>query len=269
MTDPSRVCCHYGEWVQGRLGAEGPVVLITLACGAIGVTAQVEASEVFGVTGNAKLSDQTANKFLSALNVPLPKLRITLSSDVTPGVGAGVSTASLLALARVLGIDATPQGLAQAALSVEGAVDPLMFDAPDCLLWASRRAQVVKPVEAPPAFEVVGGLFGPPIRTEPGDGSFPDVSDLVGAWDASTGSREDLGRLASEAARRTTAMRGPSDDPTEAIADELGAIGHVRAHTGSARGVLFRPGTVPERAKTVCRAAGLKDVFTFTTGGAS
>ena len=34
-----RVPGHFGEWLQGRLGAGGPVVLVTVACPALAVRA--------------------------------------------------------------------------------------------------------------------------------------------------------------------------------------------------------------------------------------
>jgi len=36
---PLWVAGHFGEWLQGRLGAEGPVGLVTLACAAVRVHA--------------------------------------------------------------------------------------------------------------------------------------------------------------------------------------------------------------------------------------
>ena len=35
----ARVPGHFGEWMQGRLGPDGPVALVTLACPALGVSA--------------------------------------------------------------------------------------------------------------------------------------------------------------------------------------------------------------------------------------
>ena len=39
-----------------------------------------------------------------------------------------------------------------------------------------------------------------------------------------------------------------------------GALGHLRAHTGSARGLIFAPGTAPAGVADALRAAGLAQV---------
>ena len=72
-----------------------------------------------------------------------------------------------------------------------------------------------------------------------------------------------MAALASESARRTLALRGPADDPSAEIVRALGAAGHAIAHTGAARAFLFAPGTLPEGAGAVLRAAG----FTVQVAG--
>ena len=37
-----RVPGHFGELLQGRIGSDGPVALVTLPCPALGVTAPVQ-----------------------------------------------------------------------------------------------------------------------------------------------------------------------------------------------------------------------------------
>jgi uncharacterized protein involved in propanediol utilization len=181
-------------------------------------------------------------------------------------VGAGSSTASLIALSRAAGADEAT--LPAACLGVEGATDPLMLPQPDRLLWSSRRAEICGEFKAPPLCEIVGGYLGDPIRTDPADSDFADISDLVPLWaDAANGTDlAKLASLASEAADRTTRLRGPTGDPSAALARALGALGHARAHTGSARAFIFAPGTVPEAAEAVLTRAGLSGVFRFSTG---
>jgi hypothetical protein len=77
-----------------------------------------------------------------------------------------------------------------------------------------------------------------------------------------------LARIASESSARTTALRGPGDDPTAALAARLGALGHARAHTGSARALIFPPGEAPARAEAALRAAGYSGILRFRTGAA-
>ena len=254
------VAGHFGEWLQGRLGPDGPVVLVTLPCPVLAVQARAVPSDAFALDDGGLLGEARARHFLAELG-NLPDSRVTLCADMPPGGGAGASTAALLALARVSGIVAGPEELARACLAAEGAVDPLMIDAPDTCLWASREAREIRRFAPMPGVEIVGGFLGPPQRTEAEDLRFPDISDLIEPWSAaaSAGDRNRLAGLASMAAERTTALRGPMGDPTARLAAALGAIGHLRAHTGSARGLIFAPGTAPETGADHERGGGHAD----------
>ncbi|TNF19459.1 MAG: hypothetical protein EP318_14680 [Rhodobacteraceae bacterium] len=207
------------------------------------------------------LSLARARDFLARIGAPPGVFR--LRAEMPPGGGAGVSTAALVALAGAVGQGGA--ALAAACLAVEGASDPLMLPQPDAVLWAPREGQVVTPVAPLPLVEVVGGFRGAPQVTDPADLDFPDVADLVARLarpcDAAT-----LGQLASESARRCTVLRGPADDPCAALAADLGALGYLRAHTGSARGLIFAPGTVPPGAEAALARAGLTGVLRFRTG---
>ena len=250
----ARVAGHFGEWMQGRLGPDGPVALVTLPCPALGVTALAERS-AFGVDG--VVPEAAARVFFEALG-GVPAMRFRILADAVPGGGAGVSTAALLAMAKVAG---GTGDLARAALAAEGAVDPLMLERPGDVLWASREARVVEVLGPTPEVEIAGGFFGAPQRTEAADIGFPDITDLVEFWRGAV-AREDraaLAGIATEAARRTTAQRGPQSDPTEDLAHELGALGWLRAHTGSARGLIFAPGKVPDGIAARLAEAGLTD----------
>ena len=166
-----------------------------------------------------------------------------------------MSTAMLLALARAMGIGASPEALASACLEAEGAVDPLMMDRPETLLWASREARAVRSLPQPPALAVVGGFLGPPIQTVPDDSRFADISDLVPNWIAAAeaGDRIELARIATVSAERTTALRGPADDGTATLAlavsklaDEFldGKPGQVRRIGGRFRAMVLMPSTM-------------------------
>ncbi|MDJ0639050.1 MAG: propanediol utilization protein [Paracoccaceae bacterium] len=257
----TRISGHFGEWLQGRLGADGLVVLVSLTCPALGATARVVPGPAV-ITGN--VDGSVADRFFAALGAR-PSVGMHVDTDAEPGAGAGMSTAALLALAGAAGMVGD---VAQAALVAEGAVDPLHLADFDHVLWASREVRVVERFGGLPEFAVVGGFWGAPERTDPGDDAFPDVSDIVPMWRAAV-AREDrtaLAGLATEATRRTTALRGPKDDPTEEIAREVGALGIVRAHTGSARGLLFAPGQIAPGTAERLSEAGYADVLTFHTG---
>ena len=258
------VAGHFGEWIQGRVG--GTVALVTMACREKGAAASwqdarhLAIDDTTGLVGAAR-----ARVFLSALGLPERGV-IRVVPDLPAGAGAGMSTAALVALARAAG--AGEDGIAAACLAVEGAVDPIMLAAPEAVLWAPRKAVTLAPLPKAPRAEILGGLWGPPVPTDPRDMAFPEVDDLIAAW----GSGPDLpeaARLASLSAARTTAFRGPRADPTSAFVDTLGALGWARAHTGSARGLVFRPGEVPAGAEHALIAAGYRHVFRFLTGGRS
>ncbi|MCC5966255.1 MAG: propanediol utilization protein [Natronohydrobacter sp.] len=257
-----RVAGHFGEWLQGRLGPSGPVALVTLPCPAVALqgTALPGPLRVQGMTARA------ARAFLRSLGLRLPG-RVRLRAGITPGLGCGMSTARLVALAQLAGWDGPAEVLARACVGFEGASDPLMYASPERMLWASRLGLALDGLPALPRHEVIGGFFGPPIRTDAGDTDFPDIAGLIADWHAAR-DLADFAALASESARRSLALRGPLGDPTAELARDLGALGHVIAHTGAARGLIFAPGTVPAHARGALRAAGLRGLVQVRGGGA-
>ena len=271
MRPAHRVTGHFGEWLQGRLGSRGPVVLVTLPCEALGARISLARSSGRRPDIPSPLLPSVVDAFLQALGLELPRADIEVIADARSGAGAGMSTAMLLALARAMGIGASPEALANACLEAEGAVDPLMMDRPETLLWASREARAVRSLPQPPALAVVGGFLGPPIQTVPDDSRFADISDLVPNWIAAAeaGDRIELARIATVSAERTTALRGPADDGTATLAQDFNALGWCRAHTGSARGLLFEPGHVPAGVEDRLQAEGYADVLRFATKGAA
>lgn len=260
---------HFGEWLQGRLGAEGPVVLVTLRCDTLFAQAWYESGPnlELSVSGPAAVSRQHLSRLLCCLQRPQTG-RFVVSANVPQGVGAGASTAALVALGRAVGAD--DGQLAAACLHVEKATDPLMLARPDGVVWASRQARIYRHLKTPPKAEILGGYFGPPIWTDAQDDRFADISDLLAAWGDATDAADlaKIAQLATEAADRTTQLRGPLDDPSAALAHKLGALGYVRAHTGSARGFIFAPGCIPVNAQNALRDAGMQGITSFTTGSA-
>lgn len=264
MTKRLRVDGHFGEYLQGRLGPDGPVVLVTVPCPLTGVVGLHQPARHGLRLSGAGMSSPQARRFIASFGGKLTG-RVRLRALVAPGLGAGVSTARLVALARLAGWDGPPDGLAQACMSVEGATDPLMFDAPDQMLWASRRGQRVQPMPTLPRHEVIGGIWGAPQRTNAADAHFAEISDLIADWSQAY-TLAGFATLASESARRNLRLRGPMGDPTEALARDLGALGWVMAHTGAMRGLIFAPGHVPERARATLRAAGMRSILHFKGG---
>lgn len=251
-----RVAGHFGELLQGRLGPGGPVVLLTLPCPALGVRAvRVAAGAGLSLRGGL-ISPARARRFLGGLRLPLRGC-VALFPEAVPGGGAGMSTATLMALARLAGWRGDPLRLARECVAAEGASDPLML--PEAaVLWASREGRVVRAMAPLEPCEIVGGFVGPPRRTDPGKEDFADISDLVAGW------RGDLRVQAALAAQ--SAARRWGEAPAAVLVRELGALGWVAAHTGSAQGLIFAPGTVPDGAGAALRAAGFAGVLRFRAG---
>lgn len=262
MTE-ARVCVegHFGEWLQGLAGPGGPVVLVTLPCPALRVEAPAVGDGHVVPFGKAQLDE-----FAEELNLRRPLS--TVSRNMALGAGAGASTATLIAIARAGGYLGTADRLAQACLAVEGATDPLMHGRPDGMLWASREARVVKRLPVPPEADIIGGFLGAPVRTDPGDLRFPVISDLIQAWESAVRARDlsAVAELAGMSSHRSAILRG-EDDTMPALCRETGALGHVRAHTGSARGLVFAPDTAPKDVIQRLERAGLTSVISFRTGG--
>ncbi len=265
-----RVAGHFGELLQGRIGLEGPVALVTLPCPVLGVTAVLGPGRGFvqSKASSGIMPKARAIKLLEILGLSLTG-QLHFAAEMPPGGGAGVSTAALVALARLAGWQGDALALARACVAVEGASDPLMLPAPLEVLWASRRGEVLDSLPPPPAMEIIGGFYGPPRRTDPADMDFPDIADLVPLWRAAcaAGDLAGVAELASRSAQRHLSRLGTQSDPTLSLAADLGALGHVIAHTGAARGLIFAPGAAPPCARDALQAAGLRGVVQFLAGG--
>ena len=255
---------HLGEVLQGRLGPQGPVVLLTLPCPALRMVGQWRAGKFkLHQPGRAVLTMAQVAGLLRALDLPV-RGQFTLRAQMPPGGGAGSSTAALVAVARLAGHPvAAARDLALACIAVEGASDPLMFKASAGLLWASRQGRILRNLPPLPRMEVLGGFFGPMRRTDPADSRFADVTDLAEALPQALGSTAALAELARESARRALALRGVAPDPTDQLARDLGALGYAIGHTGPARALIFAPGGVPPRAKALLHEAGFRQLVQF------
>ncbi|WFE73871.1 hypothetical protein [Roseinatronobacter sp. S2] len=268
MTHSVRVSGHFGEWIQGRLGPDGPVVLITMPCCKTGVNAALLRASSIAHPEPHLTADHycshVLHRFVSALNLHA-RGHLQVVPDVAAGLGTGVSTAGLMGLARLGGWDGAPQQLAHACIQAEGASDPLMFPEPEQLLWGSRDGSVHAHLPPLPRYEIIGGFWGGPRPTDASDDDFPDISDIVARW-RDARDLADFAGLASESARRCLARRGPAGDPTAALADQLGALGWSMAHTGAARGLVFAPNSAPPYAQDALRKAGYTGVMHFEGG---
>ncbi len=259
---------HFGELLQGRLGNAGPIALITLPCAPLKVHAQMRPAAGLRLHGAGQrlLAPARTHRFLRDLGIAA-RGHFLLRADAQAGSGAGVSTAALVALAKSAGADLPANLLAQACLQAEGASDPLMFPNAERLLWASRQGRVLAHLPPLLRFDILGGFWGKGQLTDPADIMFPDIADLLAQWPGAD--LPAMARLTSEGAARSLALRGPADDPIAHLANDLGALGYVIAHTGSARGLIYAPGTIPPGGAAALRAAGLRKVMRFRAGGRS
>ncbi|MCB1389286.1 MAG: propanediol utilization protein [Rhodobacteraceae bacterium] len=259
-TAPQRVAGHFGELMQGRLGPRGPLALVSLPCPSLWVR--------IGAPDSGLLGPRRVAALCRAVGLAVPDRLPPVAATMPPGGGAGSSTAALVALARWLGYDGAPEVLARACVAAEGASDPLMLPDAGRLLFAPREGRVIERLPALPAFEVLGGFLGDGQRTRAEDQDFPDIADLVQRWRQGP-DLPAMAAMATESARRTLAHRGPGGDPTATLAARTGALGWMIAHTGSARGLIYAPDTVPPGAEAALRAAGFSGILRFAGGSAA
>ncbi|MEO1331345.1 MAG: hypothetical protein AAFW46_16970 [Pseudomonadota bacterium] len=260
--------------MQGRLGVDGPVALLTLPCPRFVAEAEIVPE---GSSADARphpLAERAAAIAARALGLGAAP-RVDLRCTAPPGVGAGSSSMIALATVRAVaasaGLRLRPEIEAPLLLEIEGAVDPLMWPDAGALLWASRAARRLETFATAFRWTLVGGFDGRPQRTDPEDENFADISDLVAAFEraAEAGDRAAAAEIATQSALRNQALRPkPSFAAVRALAEELGA-GVVVAHTGSALGLLLAPNfRGARRAAEALRRLGLDAVFVDDAGGA-
>ncbi len=270
------VAGHFGELLQGRLGPSGPLALVTLPAPALHVVARFAPASDFRVRclGGPALSPDRAAAVHGTVVGGTPRGRLAIAAGMPVGGGAGSSTAAILAAAAAMAAahDRTlpdGAGLAGLCLRLEGATDPLMYPEPARLLWAPRAGRILHRLPALPPLEIVGGFLGPGQATDPQDDDFADVSDLAARWPDACADPARIAALSTESARRNARHRGAGGfDALRAAAARFGALGVVAAHTGSARGLIFAPGTgAPEAACAGLAALGAVAVSRFRAGG--
>lgn len=269
---------HFGEILQGRLGPEGPVALVTLPCRHFRARAALRPSRRPGFrvsgSGAGAIAERAARLTLEALDRTPPDADLVIETNAPPGGGAGSSTLSALTAMRALAGDGAwrPAGEAGLCLAAEGAVDPLMWPDPGALLWASRRAFALALLPPPPRFAIVGGFDGPGCATDPGDHDFPDIADLAAALRAEPPTARLWAESAAESAARNQARNPkPRWAALTALAESAGALGPVVAHTGSAAGLLFAEDAPPEHLRQTAETLaqqGLDQIFVSLSGPA-
>ncbi|MEI6799658.1 MAG: hypothetical protein WCO04_10670 [Pseudomonadota bacterium] len=154
-----RICGHFGELLQGRIGPNGPVALVTLPCPVVWAQARMTPGRTLSLHQVEKaVPRRVLRGLLDSLGLPV-RGRFTLRVSMPLGGGAGASTAGLMALAIAAGAQ-SGASVTAAVLALEGASDPLLFASPERVLWASRLGLVLADLPALPRFEVLGGFWG-------------------------------------------------------------------------------------------------------------
>lgn len=211
--------------------------------------------------------------------------RVLLRGGVPVGVGMGSSTSDLIATVRAVadsyGTTLSPDTIADIAIRVETASDPLMLDDRP-LLFAQREGTVIEVLgDRLPPLLVVGCLTG---------GGAPVDTAALPADDYDDGElavfarlREDirhairrhdpvlLGRVCTRSALLNQRRLPKPELPLLVeVAESTGAVGVQVAHSGNVAGVLFPAGHpgVGERAETCARLverSGIPVTSVFTT----
>lgn len=266
----ARVPGHFGELVQGRLGPEGPVALVTLGCPALVSRARFRPGGPLEITGAETGKVRRAVEALIARHAPGTGGRLDLDRPTPPGAGAGSSTADILgalrAVAAAIGTVLTPDEEAQLCLAAEGAVDPLMHGSD--VIFASRRAEVVEVLAPLPRLVVVGGFAGPGRATDPADADFPDMTAAFEMLRAAAGAGDAAGiAAAARISARANQARNPNPawETVLALGAAHGALGPVVSHTGSAIGLILPEGTGTAALAAGLAALGLDGVIAFAT----
>lgn len=262
----ARITGHLGELLQGRLGPTGPVALITLPAPdlAVRVSYREGPFTLFQPQGRAITPPHLA-ALLRALDCPLSG-RFIIHCPYPVGGGGGASTATRLAIARILRPAWPDALLEQVVRAVEGASDPLLRPAPERVLWASRAARVVQQMPPLPRLRIVGGFDGQPRMTDPQDDHFPDISDLVARWPAACADAAKIAELAMLSATRTAALRGVDIASIAGVARTCGALGFAMAHTGAARALLLAWDSDPTQALALLAARGYSHPLSYVIG---
>lgn len=270
----ARIAGHFGELVQGRLGAEGPVALITLPCPAL-VTEVRFRPGPGPLRADEAISAKTlaaARHALAELGVAEPCGVLTIRRPAAPGLGAGSSTAETLGAVRAVatahGVRLPPETEARICLEAEGAVDPLMHDRP--CLFASRQGRVLRQLPGLPAMLCVGGFAGPPRETDAGADDFAEMGATFGAAAEAlaAGDLVALGKAATASAEANQARRpNPAFPALRAAAERLGAAGVALAHTGAAIALILPPDADERPARAALAEAGARDVIAWRLSG--
>mgnify|MGYP000564920683 CR=1 FL=1 len=239
---------HFGEIIQGVSLKYSTVVLVTLPCSKVITCASFKkvSNSSLIIRGAGMQERKAALCALMEMNMLGCGGILTVHSDVPACSGLGVSTMSILATVRAVGKSVgyvfSARQESDICKYVEQASDPLMYNAPGQILWASRKMYICELLGAIPSVVVVGAVDGKGHFTDPKDEDFPYVDDLyvLLKQGVTLGCYRTIGEVATESASLNQ-QRNPRPHWGSfiEIAKDTGAVGISVAHTGSAISLLF------------------------------
>lgn len=263
----AKVAGHLGELLQGRLGPEGRVALITLPAPRLFVEAKRGAG-AFQLHQPSALAITRAElaELHRALRVP-PQGKWVIRAEMPVAAGAGASTAVRLAVAQILRPNLPRMALERLLLKLERASDPLLAPQPERVLWASREGRVLAQMPPLPRLQVVGGFLPGRVQTDPNFKDFPNITQVVNAWGPACSDPRALGQLVRQNAELRLAQLGQDGAWLEQLAQSVGAFGWGIAHTGTARFWLL-PAQSPQAAPLASelKRRGLSHVQNYQIG---
>lgn len=262
------VCGHFGEFIQGRLGVNEPIVLITVPSNQYKV-------KVIYTKGDFKVEQKGTHFYTSSVIFDLVKTaklsihgNIHINLSMPEACGVGSSTATRVAVLRAIKPNISMKTLVDACIKHEGASDPIMYKVPERLLWAPRTGKVLKRMPKVPKISCIGGFYGSPLKTDPFDSKFPLIGDLIDLWQLPKKTDKFLAELCSESSERTIKYRKICDDPTKLIARKIGALGYSIAHTGNVRNFIFPFNRIPSSTEKMLADYGFRNIQQFSMGTA-
>lgn len=255
---------HFGEIVQGPCrGYTNDMLVVSMPCRKLYVQA-VYTPHMHPFTTNA---GEKVHRLAQIQGITQGHIQITTTTP--SGFGYGRSTMDVLASVRALNIYANNTMIsaheASLVLKAEGASDPLMYPLKRLPVFAPRTGKHYGYIGAMPACTLIGGHV-PDLQVNTlayTDNDWPDVGDLYARL-LGASPEPDLVTVADvatcSAQRGQAVVYNPCLDDMIRYVRPLGALGVVRAHTGSAIGWIFPPAAVLSSRQTAIAVQILQTV---------
>jgi uncharacterized protein involved in propanediol utilization len=287
-------CGHWGEIIQGPIRmADGEVAvgLVTLPRESISTIAKIEISGDGDswFSGERSRSFRAAKSLLEKQGLANCKLRLTLSSSIPLGVGAGSSSgdviASILATADAIGLGLKSVEVQKLCWEIEGASDPLaLISRSRTAIYGSRVGRVIDWIDKPlPAMMCLG------FNASPGEQRITDhiiAAERFGSRDIDEfdpvvamlrqGILEQSIDLVGLAATKSATLRQrlfplQRFESFSRACIDAGAVGMSISHSGVVAAALFAPQLPDLQARLSflddeLRTIGASDVSPFFVG---